>query len=134
MGGIPAGRQGKKLTEAAAFWARGGKPDGDSALDDLVLFGVDRATAQEWLGDLPAEEFSVWPDNWPTVQLFLALQTQWRVALGMGQAVWMGLDYAAAQAAMQMLGVARKDRQETFAGLCAMERAALPLLNRKKEA
>lgn len=98
------------------------------------MFGVDRASAEEWVGELPAEELPIWPENWPTAQLFMALQTQWRIALGMGQVVWLGLDYAAAQAAMQLLAVPRKDRQEIFAGLCVMERAALPVLNAKKEA
>lgn len=75
----------------------------------------------------------MWPDNWPTLQLFLTLQTQWRVHFGVNVAVYSGLDHAAAWAAINGL-VPRKERAETYAGLTIMERAALPLLNaRNKE-
>lgn len=132
MGRIAARGQGKKLTEAAAFWARGGHSDEPDAIDDLVAWGVDRGQALEWVGEQPAEEYGIWPDNWQTVQLFLLLQTQWRIAAGM-VANWIGLDYAAVHAAMLMLGIPRKDRGEVFSGLVVMERAALPLLNRKRD-
>lgn len=64
---------------------------------------------------------------------FLALQTQWRIAPGMGGATFTGLDYAAADAAMRMLDIPRRERPEMFAGLCHMERAALTILNERRE-
>ena len=133
MGRFPARRKGKKLKAAAEFWARGGRHEGPDAVDDLVLFGVDPEIGRQWAGDdREPEEFAVWPDNWETSQLFLAMDTQWRVVQGGSGARIMGIDYAAAWAVINGL-VARKGRPEVFAGLVMMERAALPLLNTKSE-
>lgn len=68
-------------------------------------------------------------DNWDTVLLFLDCATQWRVAIGMGGALWLGLDYAAVAALMQMRGLARARRAALLADLQIMERAALAVLN-----
>jgi hypothetical protein len=132
LGRFVEGRQSKKLVDAAEFWARGGKHGGPGVEDDLALFGVHPEAVKAWLGDEPEgpEDFDVWPDNWPTLQLFLTLQTQWRLLVGgAGGASFIGLDYSAVQAAMLMLGIPRKERAEMFVGLCMMERAALPVLN-----
>ena len=132
MGGIAAWSEGKKLKAAAEFWARGGRHEGPDAVDDLVLFGVDSEIARQWAGDDDEpEEFSVWPDNWETTQVFLAMDTQWRVVQGGNGVRIMGIDYAAAWAVINGL-VPRKARPEMFAGLVTMERAALPLLNERK--
>lgn len=45
----------------------------------------------ELKSSLEESECLIWPQNWKTVQLFIALQTQWRT--GMGGVT--GLDYAA---------------------------------------
>ena len=37
------------------------------------------------------QDFEVWPENWPAVELFLRCQTQWRISIN-GRA---GLDYSA---------------------------------------
>lgn len=71
--------------------------------------------------------FDVWPENWETVQLFLAVQTQWRMA-PMGGVV--GLDYAAVDAAIRHLR--RPMTPELFAGLQIMEKAAIAELNRDR--
>ena len=39
----------------------------------------------------PPEDFEVWEENWPVVELFLRVQTQWRT--GMNGPI--GLDYTA---------------------------------------
>jgi hypothetical protein len=67
-----------------------------------------------------AEAIDVLAENWPTVQLWLRIQTQWRVS-GMGGPV--GLDYTAVEAAMRMLRL--RNRTELFDGLQVMEVAAL---------
>lgn len=62
----------------------------------------------------------VWPENWPVLGLFLRLQTQWvRGPMGQHQA----LRYEAAEAAMNMLGLPKRD--ELFTHLVEMEHAAL---------
>ena len=58
------------------------------------------------------------------------MATQWRVAVGMGGAVYLGLDYSAVCALMQLLDLPKP--AELFADLQAMESAALRELNRKR--
>jgi len=48
-----------------------------------------------------ARPVAVWPENWPALRLFLAVQTQWRIA-GMA-GVPIGLDYAALPVAARAL-------------------------------
>lgn len=62
------------------------------------------------------EEVKVWPDNVPTLNVFVAMSTQWRV--GYNGAT--GLDYAALPVVEDRVGI-RAD----FDGLRAMEEAAL---------
>lgn len=87
---------------------------------------AEREDADDDDGD-DAGACEIWPDNWAALRLFLAVETQWRVQLGVGVVVHLGLDYAALEAAMRMSGVA--DPAAMFADLRAMERAALPILN-----
>lgn len=72
--------------------------------------------------------FEVWEENWPTVDLFLMMQTQWVVA-GMGDIV--GLSYPAAEALIRIYRI--KDRPGVMDGLRVMERAALELIRREKK-
>jgi hypothetical protein len=84
------------------------------------LFGAPPEVVAELQEHGAAEEFDVLPENWPTVMMWLRVQTQWRVA-GLGGAI--GLDYTAVEAAMRMLRV--PNRAEVFDGLQVMELAAL---------
>lgn len=63
--------------------------------------------------------------------VFLALQTQWRreIPAMSGQLLWHGLDYAAAESTLRMMGYWKKSA-EIFEGLRIMEAAALPVLNK----
>lgn len=72
--------------------------------------------------------FRVWPECWESVQLFRALQTQWRVIVGMGGAMWQGLDYSAVWGLLRGAQIPNPD--EVFADLQVMEAAAIPVLNR----
>ena len=62
------------------------------------------------------EAVGVWPDNVPTLNVFVVMSTQWRV--GYNGAT--GLDYAALPVVEDRVGI-RAD----FDGLRAMEEAAL---------
>ena len=62
------------------------------------------------------EDVKVWPDNVPTLNVFVAMSTQWRV----GNNGATGLDYAALPVVEDRVGI-RAD----FDGLRAMEEAAL---------
>lgn len=71
--------------------------------------------------------FDVWPENWDTVQLFLACRTQWRIA-AMGGVI--GLDYTGVDVVIKRLGL--DVTPDMFAGLQTMERAAAAELNRDR--
>ncbi len=78
----------------------------------------------------PREErhFEVMEENWASVVLFLSLATQWRMHFGpRGHAVWLGLDYSAAESLMRIERV--QDRPGMMRDLRIMEAAALPVLN-----
>jgi hypothetical protein len=74
----------------------------------------------------------VWPENWPTVQAFLCVASQWRVVpIGGGLApalpVYLGLDYTAARAGLELAGIAITP--EIWRGLQVMEAEACNALN-----
>ncbi|KAF1043063.1 MAG: hypothetical protein GAK35_02383 [Herbaspirillum frisingense] len=66
----------------------------------------------------------VYPENMPAVQVFEAMDTQWRTGMG---GVY-GLDYAALPAVLRMLGIGRNRWKEIFSDLRVMEAAALEVL------
>lgn len=72
------------------------------------------------------EMFEVWPSNWDALLAFLAVETQWRVAAGVGVTSWLGLDYAAVDVAFRRLGIG----DDEFAAVQMMERAALDVFSR----
>ncbi|MCV0424670.1 MAG: DUF1799 domain-containing protein [Roseibium sp.] len=73
------------------------------------------------------DTFEVWRVNWKAVRSFLKISTQWQVVAGASGFVWIGLDYAAAAAALR----GRSDRawRILLAELRIMEHAALDVLN-----
>lgn len=77
------------------------------------------------LEDAPCE---VWPSNWKTVQIMLALGTQWRI--GMGGAT--GLDYAVLPLVAKKLGIRLTPAR--FAGVQIMEGEALRVMSARSSA
>lgn len=81
------------------------------------------------------KHYDVWPENWYAVELFLLMQTQWRLSAGMGGLVWHGLDYAGLPAVLPALDeielpeAPRPARRELLAQLRALEGAAAQALN-----
>ena len=71
-------------------------------------------------------EFVVWEENWETLQMFLRMQTQWRI----GFSGPTGLDYAALEWLCKLYPV--EDPAFLFEGLQLMEAAALTTFNKKK--
>lgn len=63
-----------------------------------------------------AQSFLVLPQNWDAVRVFLACQTQWRVAPMGGLS---GLDYTSVSRVMDWMGI--DDQAEAFEGLQVME-------------
>jgi hypothetical protein len=98
-------------------------------VDALSAFGArpeDLKRAEELRADGPYEVF---PENWRALQLFLALATQWRICalstMAGAHLVQTGLDYAAVEPAMRLLGVKRHRRAALFRQIQMMESAAL---------
>lgn len=81
------------------------------------------------LAQQQSEEFSLWPENWPVFEMFLRLQTQWRVSAGMGGASFIGLDYGAARWLFELHQV--KDPVAMLDDLAVIEGAALSALNKR---
>lgn len=72
-------------------------------MEDLRVWGATQQQIDEWRTILRSrakeQGVDVWPEHWHAVQLFLAMGTQWRIAVGpMGQVLRLGLDYAALDA------------------------------------
>ena len=73
-------------------------------------------------------KFEVWAVNWTIVDLWLTVCTQWRTApLADGRVHWLGLDYAAVRAGLDLAG--RAVSAIEWAGVQLMERAAAEALN-----
>lgn len=84
--------------------------------------------------EVEEDTVEVWQANWPSVLLFLRLETQWRcVARGMGGILhWLGLDYAAAAALLDQRTRREKRRHPArmlLDDLRIMEREALTVMN-----
>lgn len=74
--------------------------------------------------------FEVFPDNWQTVCVYLAMMTQWRVS----DAGPIGMDYGCLlgkHGVMAMCGVRRGDRPDVFEGIQVMEAAAMRFMQSK---
>ena len=92
-----------------------------------------RASAKAWGfsdDEIDGEPITVWPDNAKSVDLLIAMSTQWRVG-GMGAAT--GLDYSALPEIWRRLKVPPAQRDELFADLQLMERAALKAMHTKED-
>jgi len=71
----------------------------------------------------PIEHFEVWEENWPVVEMFLRVQTQWRTTMN----GVLGLDYGALAWLFMMYEV--KDQRQLLEDLQVMEAAALVTIN-----
>lgn len=71
------------------------------------------------------EDFGVWPENWPALEMFLRVQTQWRTTMG----GVIGLDYAAVQWLFKLYDV--EDPRSLLEDLQVMEVAAMTAINKQ---
>lgn len=124
MVGSGGGRPTKKLSEAAAYWARGGH-EFDQARADLKAWATPESIDQIYGPDDP--NFEVWPENGEALCAFLNVQTQWVV----GMSGPTGLDYTRVESGLRLAGIAATP--ELFEKLRTLERAALDALNNKPQ-
>jgi hypothetical protein len=71
----------------------------------------------------PSEDFEVWEENWPVVEMFLRVQTQWRTTMN----GVLGLDYGAVAWLFMMYEV--NDQRALLEDLQVMEAAAMVTIN-----
>ena len=81
------------------------------------------------LDDVAEEDCNVWPENWQSVQVFIAMQTQWRWSNGHR----VGLNYSILPEIWKRTGTRKKERNAIFRDLQMMEYAALEELNRQRK-
>lgn len=74
------------------------------------------------------EETGCWPDNWPVLQVFDAMLSQWNMG-GMGGVI--GLRYEALPLVLKLQGIQRRRQRELFDALRVMERAAITEINKR---
>lgn len=97
----------------------------------LAAFGAPKALLARLAGEEEDPNvIRLWPENVASLQLMMALQTQWRVVAGMGALLITGLDYGVVRETARMAMIPWTD--ERFADLRACEDALLPLLNAKR--
>lgn len=71
------------------------------------------------------EDFGVWPENWPAIEMFLRVQTQWRTTMS----GVIGLDYAAVRWLFKLYDV--EDPRSLLEDLQVMEVAAMTVINKQ---
>lgn len=86
----------------------------DPQSEALAAFGLRLEREAE-----SVSEFYLWTEHRPALELWLRVQTQWRV----GHAGATGLDYTGVEAALRVL--APRKRRQLFRDLQVMERATL---------
>ena len=98
----------------------------------MAAFGITGEVAEQITAASAAraEDFEVWEENWPAVQMFLRVQTQWRIAGGMG-AAYVGLDYQSVAWMFSLYNV--EQPRQLLEDLQVMEAAALTALNRRDD-
>ena len=93
----------------------------DETADDAAAFGLE-------LQDLPPppdEDFGIWPENWPVVEMFLRVQTQWRTTMS----GVIGLDYAAVRWLFKLYDV--EEPRALLEDHQMMEAAAMSVINKQ---
>jgi hypothetical protein len=79
-----------------------------------------------WDGEQPDESIALWREHEQTVNVFIALSTQWhRLPSG----ALAGLRYESLLPVMRLLGVKRRRQQSVFHSLRVMERSAVAAIN-----
>ncbi len=93
------------------------------AIEDLRALNAPEDVIADLEKAQQSEDFEVSEENWPAVEMFLRLQTQWRVSFG----GLVGLDYVAVKWLFDVYAV--DDHKEMLDALMIMERAALSALS-----
>lgn len=74
-----------------------------------------------------SEQLLIMPDNWESVQVFLALNRCWRIDSFNGH--YFGLDRPSIESTLRLMSIRRKRHLAIFEDLRIMENTALEILN-----
>lgn len=101
----------------------------DELADDLRMVGL-HEEAQAVALRVPTC-YDLWPENEIPFKVFAALDTQWRIVAGLDFVNRQGIDYVAAKATLEMMGIKRREWPAIFEDLRHMERVAKEIFNKK---
>ena len=73
-------------------------------------------------------ELEIWPENWPALRVFLAMQTQWRV----GMAGPVGLDYGVLRLVERRIGITPRQARRHFVALQVLEGECLRIWSERR--
>lgn len=106
-------------------WFHGGGKANQEILEDARAFGVELPDDA-----LMPDDFVVWPENVPAVELFLRCATQWRTGepSAVAPAGVCGLDYSAVLSLGRLYLPASAPMQTILEEVQTMERRALELI------
>lgn len=76
------------------------------------------------------EDFELWPDHWAAWVVFLRCQSQWELTIGVGGAVWTGLNYSGVDMVLRKVVPDERDHLEVLDQLQVLEREALKIRNK----
>lgn len=76
------------------------------------------------------EDFELWPQHWEAWMVFLRVQSQWKLAVGMGGALWLGLDYHGVDMVLRKVVPDDSRHLEILDQLQVMEQEALKIRNK----
>jgi hypothetical protein len=93
----------------------------DETADDAAAMGIELPD----LPPAPEEDFGILPENWPVVEMFLRVQTQWRTTMS----GVIGLDYAAVRWLFKLYDV--EEPRALLEDLQVMEAAAMSVINKQ---
>jgi hypothetical protein len=91
--------------------------------DDFAQLGVIIEAGVNETGD--DDVFYVWQPNWPSVEAFLACETQWHYVSGLSVMMRTGINYAALDVVLRR----KKSKPHVFDDVRIIERAALTMLD-----
>lgn len=124
----------KKLTEAAIWWARG--CPGADVEKDLERLREEEGWNETALAIERAEQEAhaaprlIWPENWNAARVFESCK--WTKLLGLKGLYWDHISATEITSACVLLKIPRKEWDQVFDRVRAMEIAAKPVLNEDK--
>lgn len=73
--------------------------------------------------------FEVWEEHWPALELFLAMRTQWRTAIGMAGGQRLGIDYTSLYGHPKFARLDYEEQDNLLAQIQHIEAGALAAMN-----